>query len=86
MNLVKYRYSHTINSITTGSVHLKVSAFSARVYVEFTALIHGKYKEDLFAIFSLDNTSKFAYIHSIVSFHIHSHYLSCPPVIYVDNV
>ena len=50
---------------TTGSVHLKLSTFSARAYVEFASLIHGKDKEDPLVIFSLDYTCKFAYIHSI---------------------
>ena len=64
--------SRAVNSITTGSVPLTVSAFSARAYVEFIALIHGKGKQDLVAIFSLDTAHVSLYIHSIVSFHIHS--------------
>ena len=34
----------------------------ARAYVEFTALIHGKAKEDPLAVFSLDTTHVSLYI------------------------
>ena len=68
LSLSKCKDLHAVNSITSGSKHLKINAL-CKSLCEFTVLINGKDKEDPLATFSLDNTCKFVYIHSIVSLH-----------------